>query len=62
MKLPVLRRVRKPRLPEECVCRCHRGAPILHVVDCCKPCPHCGRRIATAFYNAHVERCGVQND
>ena len=37
-----------------CDCPCHRGVMLQHVVACCRPCPHCRRRIPTGSLAAHL--------
>ena len=38
----------------ECACPCHRGVLLQHVVPCCRPCPHCRRRVPTGSLAEHV--------
>jgi hypothetical protein len=39
-----------------CDCPCHRSGMLQHVVACCRPCPHCRRRIPTGALAAHLAR------
>jgi len=43
-----------------CRCACHESlAEIIHVVPCCKACPHCHQRIAGGMQPEHVKQCAA---
>lgn len=56
---------RSPRwdpFSEECECDCHDTGG-KHVIACCAPCPHCGKRIgAYVPPEAHIRRCAMNPD
>ncbi len=39
---------------QPCTCSCHTDGGVMHFVDCCGPCPHCGRDRMT---RKHVRLC-----
>lgn len=43
---------------DQCRCGCHEEPPSqLHMLPCCRDCPHCGKRIREEVYERHAERC-----
>lgn len=44
--------------PDECRCTCHRysAGVTMHVVPCCRVCPHCRKNIAFTAVN-HEQYC-----
>jgi len=47
---------------DECRCSCHttEASRSAHIVPCCNPCQHCGRRIKSVHLSAHEGRCPVR--
>jgi len=41
-----------------CQCSCHESfGEVIHVVPCCKICPHCRKRIAQGMQPEHLKHC-----
>jgi len=43
-----------------CDCSCHYQPDVVHMISCCKECPHCKHNIETGYFDSHVKDCEAE--